>query len=104
MPPRGAFSGEIHRDLDEAERTWPTQPHNPNPGDGRLRCAAVSTGLRLEMLEAAMRQVAEGVVIVDRKGRFVFWNEAAQRIVGMGPLGARLPSGRPPTAASCRTR
>ena len=46
----------------------------------------VSTGLRLEMLEAAMRQVAEGVVIVDRKGRFVFWNEAAQRIVGTGPL------------------
>ena len=46
----------------------------------------VSTGLRLETLEAAMRQVAEGVVIVDRKGRFVFWNEAAQKIVGTGPL------------------
>jgi sigma-B regulation protein RsbU (phosphoserine phosphatase) len=38
------------------------------------------------MLEAAMQQVAEGVIVVDPKGRFVFWNEAARRIVGMGPL------------------
>jgi PAS domain S-box-containing protein len=38
------------------------------------------------MLEAAMQQVAEGVVIVDGEGRFVFWNEAAQKIVGMGPV------------------
>ena len=35
-----------------------------------------------------MQQVAEGVIIVDGKGRFVFWNEAAHRIVGMGPLAA----------------
>ena len=47
-----------------------------------------TTGRRLEMLEAALREVAEGVVVVDRKGRFVFWNEAAQRIVGVGPLSA----------------
>jgi PAS domain S-box-containing protein len=50
----------------------------PSPGK--------STDRRLEMLEAAMQQVDDGVVIVDRKGRFVFWNEAARTIVGMGPL------------------
>jgi PAS domain-containing protein len=38
------------------------------------------------MLEAAMQRVDDGVVVVDRKGHFVFWNEAAQRIVGMGPV------------------
>jgi sigma-B regulation protein RsbU (phosphoserine phosphatase) len=32
-----------------------------------------------------MQQVAEGVIIADRDGRFVFWNEAARRIIGTGP-------------------
>jgi PAS domain S-box-containing protein len=40
------------------------------------------------MLETAMQQVAEGVIIVDRAGHFLFWNEAARKIVGMGPQGA----------------
>jgi PAS domain S-box-containing protein len=43
---------------------------------------------RLGMLETAMQQVADGVVIVDQNGRFVFWNKAARSIVGMGPLNA----------------
>jgi sigma-B regulation protein RsbU (phosphoserine phosphatase) len=38
------------------------------------------------MLEAAIHQVAEGVVIVDRNGRFLLSNRAAQNIVGMGPV------------------
>jgi PAS domain S-box-containing protein len=38
------------------------------------------------MLEAALGQVAEGVIVADRNGTFVFWNEAARRIVGTGPL------------------
>jgi PAS domain S-box-containing protein len=33
-----------------------------------------------------MQQVAEGVVIADRDGRFVFWNAAAERIIGLGPV------------------
>jgi PAS domain S-box-containing protein len=33
-----------------------------------------------------MRRVAEGVVIVDRHGRFLFFNEAAGRIMGVGPV------------------
>lgn len=36
-------------------------------------------------LEAALHQIAEGVIIADCKGRFVFWNEAASRLVGAGP-------------------
>ena len=58
----------------------------PRPRRRTPLTPSVSAGQRLDMLEAAMRQVAEGVVIVDRKGRFVFWNEAAQSIVGTGPL------------------
>lgn len=40
------------------------------------------------MLDTALQQVAEGVVIVDRAGSFLFWNEAALKIVGLGPLAA----------------
>jgi sigma-B regulation protein RsbU (phosphoserine phosphatase) len=39
------------------------------------------------MLEAALQRVAEGVVLVDRKGRCVFANAAARKITGMDPLG-----------------
>jgi PAS domain S-box-containing protein len=38
-----------------------------------------------------MQQIAEGVVIADQDGRFVFWNAAAERIVGLGPV-AESPS------------
>jgi phosphoserine phosphatase RsbU/P len=41
---------------------------------------------RLEMLETAMQQVADGVIVVDRAGRFLFWNAAARKILGMDPL------------------
>jgi sigma-B regulation protein RsbU (phosphoserine phosphatase) len=42
--------------------------------------------VRLRMMEAALRQSAEGVIVADREGRFVFWNAAAERIIGKGPL------------------
>lgn len=63
---------------------------SPEPPPRRRSSASAgdATGRRLEMLEAALREVAEGVIVVDRRGRFVFWNEAAHRIVGVGPLSA----------------
>ncbi len=39
------------------------------------------------MLETALQQIAEGVIVADRTGRFLFWNEAARKIVGLGPEG-----------------
>jgi sigma-B regulation protein RsbU (phosphoserine phosphatase) len=38
------------------------------------------------MMEAALQQIAEGVIVADRDGRFVFWNAAAEQIIGKGPL------------------
>jgi PAS domain S-box-containing protein len=38
------------------------------------------------MLEAAVEQIAEGVVIVDLEGNFLFFNRAAQEIVGRGAV------------------
>jgi PAS domain S-box-containing protein len=40
------------------------------------------------MLETVLAQIAEGVVVADRSGRFLFWNEAARRIVGVGAVDA----------------
>jgi sigma-B regulation protein RsbU (phosphoserine phosphatase) len=50
------------------------------------KSAPASRSLRLGLLEAAIQQVAEGVIIADRDGRFVFWNAAAEKILGKGPL------------------
>jgi PAS domain S-box-containing protein len=33
-----------------------------------------------------VQQVAEGVVIVDRDGRFLLWNAAAEAMIGLGPV------------------
>lgn len=69
----------------------PASRSRPDPRAPAAPEAPASEGFlrdRLGLLEAAMQQVAEGVIVVDREGRFLFWNEAAHRIVGMGPLGA----------------
>src|SRR4030042_3714505 len=58
-------------------RTDPAPDGKPAPAPRRLR---------LGLLEAAMQQVAEGVIIADREGRFVFWNAAAKNLTGADPL------------------
>src|SRR4030042_5461808 len=58
-------------------RTEPAPDGKPAPAPRRLR---------LGLLEAAMQQVAEGVIIADREGRFVFWNAAAKNLIGADPL------------------
>jgi PAS domain S-box-containing protein len=41
---------------------------------------------RQDLLEAALRQVAEGVIVADRDGRFLLWNAAAEAMIGLGPV------------------
>jgi PAS domain S-box-containing protein len=55
----------------------------PVPGKGPDQS---QRSLRLGLLEAAMQQVSEGVIVANREGRFLFWNAAAEKIIGMGPL------------------
>ncbi|HTI50542.1 MAG TPA: ATP-binding protein, partial [Planctomycetaceae bacterium] len=38
-----------------------------------------------EILESILRSLADGVVVADEEGRFLVWNPAAERIIGMGP-------------------
>jgi PAS domain S-box-containing protein len=37
------------------------------------------------MLQSVLDSMSEGLVAVDEQGRFILWNPAAERIVGMGP-------------------
>jgi PAS domain S-box-containing protein len=37
------------------------------------------------MLQSVLDSMSEGLVAVDEQGRFILWNPAAEKIVGMGP-------------------
>jgi PAS domain S-box-containing protein len=37
------------------------------------------------MLQSVLDSMSEGLVAVDEQGKFILWNPAAERIVGMGP-------------------
>ena len=38
------------------------------------------------ILMSVLNSIAEGVVVADEHGRFVVWNPAADRIIGLGPM------------------
>jgi PAS domain S-box-containing protein len=37
------------------------------------------------MLQSVLSSMSEGLVVTDKNGRFVIWNPAAEKIVGLGP-------------------
>ena len=88
-----------------------TPPGQPGAGaaGGREEEGGVSSsaegpaeGLRtrqLGMLEAAMQQLGEGVIIADLGGRFVFWNAVAESIIGRDQLAAA--AGERPVISNC---
>jgi PAS domain S-box-containing protein len=39
-----------------------------------------------DILTSILNSIADGVVVADEQGRFVLWNPAADRIVGLGPM------------------
>lgn len=38
------------------------------------------------ILKSVLNSIADGVVVADEAGRFVVWNPAADRIIGLGPM------------------
>ncbi len=38
------------------------------------------------ILMSVLNSIADGVVVADEQGRFVIWNPAADRIIGLGPM------------------
>lgn len=41
-----------------------------------------------EILESVLRSIADGVVVADEQGKFLVWNPAAERIIGLGATDA----------------
>ncbi|MGQ0635176.1 MAG: sensor histidine kinase [Planctomycetaceae bacterium] len=37
------------------------------------------------ILESVLQSIADGVVVADESGKFLIWNPAAERIIGLGP-------------------
>lgn len=56
-------------------------PAQRTPGTG----SADTESARGAILEAILASIADGVVVADTEGRFVLWNQAAERLVGLGP-------------------
>ena len=56
------------------------------------------------MLQSVLDSMSEGLVVADENGKFIIWNPAAERIVGLGA--ADVPSGEwnNITEFSCPTR
>ena len=61
-------------------------PHPLAPKAGAPTPSPQARADRTSLLEAAVEQVAEGVVIVDRDGRILLWNAAAEAMIGLGPV------------------
>ncbi len=56
---------------------------------GKLSATATATAARPGgLLESIFQSITDGVIVADPKGRFVFYNKAAQSILGLGPIGA----------------
>jgi PAS domain S-box-containing protein len=37
------------------------------------------------MLQSVLTSISEGLVVADKNGRFIIWNPAAEKIIGLGP-------------------
>ena len=62
-------------------------------GDPRTRTyrpvtSRASVRARTRALEPILQTISDGIVVVDRKGAFLVFNEAAERILGVGSLDA----------------
>ena len=41
---------------------------------------------KTELLDSILRNIGDGVVVANEKGEFILFNQAAERIVGLGPM------------------
>ena len=81
----GPFSSGVYVIVPKArERT------DGDPGTRLFRSSAsrASVRARTQALEPVLQTISDGIVVVDRKGVFLVFNEAAERILGVGSLDA----------------
>ncbi len=61
-------------------------PHNPAPNAAR----ALSSPGSFELFHSILESMGDGIVVADEEGRFLLFNPAAERILGIGQLDVSL--------------
>lgn len=74
------------RKLDRSSRAFAARSAVIDPQTSAATDSVGAVASQNRVLESAMRCLADGVIIVDTDGHFLFFNEAAERIVGLGAL------------------
>jgi PAS domain S-box-containing protein len=72
----------IHRDMAEEKLTVRT--HELSRKSQELTRSREAFESQSRMLRSVLDSMAEGLVATDEQGKFIIWNPAAERIVGMG--------------------
>ena len=83
----------VLRDITErkrAEAVLVDQAEELSRQSEALICSQAALEAQTLMLRSVLDSMSEGLVTTDEQGKFVIWNPAAERIVGLGP--AEMPS------------
>ena len=98
------FSKVLHdiTDRKRAEDQLAAQVHKVSQQSGELMRSQQALEMQSRMLQSVLDSMAEGLVAADEQGKFIIWNPAAEKIVGLGA--ANLDSEQwPHTTGSFRT-
>jgi len=73
-------------DRHRAEEALERSTREVEQRNAALRESEQSLQKQTGILTSILNSIAAGVVVADQRGRFLVWNPAADRIVGMGPV------------------
>ncbi len=68
----------------QAEEKLAVQAHDLARQAGELTRSQQALEMQSRMLQSVLDSMAEGLVAVDEQGKFIIWNPAAQKILGLG--------------------
>jgi PAS domain S-box-containing protein len=71
-------------DRERAEAALEKSAHELEVRNAALRKSEDDIRRQSDLLELILRSIADGVVVADEEGRFLVWNPAAERIIGLG--------------------